>query len=597
MDRRRFLAALAAGAPAAAVFPIRGTGQTQMTEAERLETLRPEAKPAIALNHLGFLPKGRKVLIFRLTGGTAPEEFSVRDIGQPPKPFRLTLPLKKVTGDLGDCLTGDFSELEQEAMYQVSVGPERSVPFFIRPDVWRRTLPKAVSYFRAQRCGVAVPNVHPVCHLDDARRRDNGQYVETTGGWHDAGDMRKWLHNTLFGGFGLMYLARNLGEKWDAAGSGLAPLFEEMRWGNRYFLKMQDSDGLVWSDVGGGVNDDNSDNHWTDNEIGTDDDRYLNSYKIGNNQAMFTTLQAIVSQAFRQVDRAYAEQCLTAGIRCWDGAGGRNRCWPVSTLCDSTRELTWWTLAALELHRATGRLEYREACEYLVQQLLSRQMTHFAGSQKQIRGYWRGSGGGGAPYLNGMPLFTLLEVAAAFPEHTQASRWRDAVRMHLDECILPLSARSAYRIIPAGLYFGSPTPDRYRPLAGDLTYRYFKPVGERLWASGTTSHLECYAIALARAGKVFRERDYIDLAYRQLEWLMGANPFAACLITGEGMRNPYPHSRFVGLIIGGLPNGIAGDAQDEPVLDTQYGFDWRTVEYCTPHNAHYIWAVSELESA
>jgi hypothetical protein len=73
-----------------------------------------------------------------------------------------------------------------------------------------------VSYFRAQGCGVAVPN-YPACHLDDARRRDNGRYVETTGGCHDAGDLRKRLHNTLYGGFGL--------------------LLEEMPW---YFLKMQD---------------------------------------------------------------------------------------------------------------------------------------------------------------------------------------------------------------------------------------------------------------------------------------------------------------------------------------------------------------------
>jgi hypothetical protein len=436
MERRNFL--LLAPAAVSKVWRDPPLSPALKAEQQRLETLRPAPEPAIAMNHLGFLPEGRKTIIYRLTGGPAPVEFTLRDTGGPSQPFQLTLPLKRVASDLGDCLVGDFSHLQREAMYQVTVGGERSVPFFIRPDLWRRTLPKAVSYFRAQRCGVAVPNYHPACHLDDARRRDNGKYVETTGGWHDAGDLRKWLHNTLYGGFGLMYLARNLGEKWDLAGSGLAPLLEEMRWGNRYFLKMQDTDGLVWSDVGGGINDDNSDNHCT-------------------------------------------------------------------------------------------------------------------------------------------------------------GRWREAVRQHLDECVLPLCARSTYRIIPSGLYFGSPTAELYRPLAGDLTYRYFKPTGERLWASGSTSHLESYAVFLARAGKVFGTRAYTDLAYSQLEWVMGANPFAACLMTAEGMRNPYPHSRYVGLIPGGLPNGIAGDRRDEPVLDTQLGFDWRTVEYCTPHNAHYIWAISELE--
>ena len=44
-------------------------------------------------------------------------------------------------------------------------------------------------------------------------------------------------------------------------------------------------------------------------------------------------------------------------------------------------------------------------------------------------------------------------------------------------------------------------------------------------------------------------------------------------------------------------NGIAGNAQDEPVLDMQYRLDWRTTEYWQPHNAWYIWALSELERA
>jgi hypothetical protein len=89
---------------------------------------------------------------------------------------------------------------------------------------------------------------------------------------------------------------------------------------------------------------------------------------------------------------------------------------------------------------------------------------------------------------------------------------------------------------------------------------------------------------------------YLGLAYRQLEWILGANPFGASLMTGEGSRNPYPHSRFVGLIPGGIMNGIAGDEQDEPVLDQQNGLSWRTNEYWSPHVAFYIWANTMLES-
>lgn len=585
MNRRAFLGTLGLAAPAVA------TSQQGPPREERVESLTAGPTPTIALNHLGFLPKARKILIVRASGGGAPTEFVMRDIGSPPKPFRLALPLKKAASDFGDCLVGDFSELEREAMYQVTVGQERSVPFFIRPDLWRRTLPKAVSYIHAQRCGTEVPNVHPVCHQDDARRRDTGEHVDVTGGWHDAGDLRKWMSATMMNGFALLHLARNLGEGWDLAGSGLGPLLDEMRWGNRYFLKMQDTDGRVWADTAGGVNGDNSDNHWTDNKIGSADDRYINPSKNGRIQAMFVALQATVADAFREVDSDYARKCLSAALRCWEAAQRGA----------SAGDVAWWARAARELHRATGEEAWAAQAAALGRQLLALQNTEYVGSQKVVRGFWRASPSDGSPYTDAvhsaLPPLVLLELAAAYPEHAEARRWRDAVRRHLAEYVLPISARSAYRIVPFGVFVGSPTSEHYRPLSGELTYRYFMAVRKQFWWLGMTSHLECYALLLAQAASAFGESRYRDLAYRQLEWVMGANPFGACLMTGEGMRNPYPHSRFVGLIPGGIMNGIAGNTRDEPVLDMEYGFDWRTTEYWSPHNAYYLWAVSALEAA
>jgi hypothetical protein len=172
----------------------------------------------------------------------------------------------------------------------------------------------------------------------------------------------------------------------------------------------------------------------------------------------------------------------------------------------------------------------------------------------------------------------------------------EAVKLQAEEYLLPMSARSAYGIIPLGVYLGSPTPETYRPLAGRLTYRYFHPVRKQFWWQGANCHLAANALVLGRLAKLSGgKREYAALAYRQLEWIMGANPFGACMMTGEGMRNPFPHSRFVGLIPGGIMNGIAGNVDDEPVLDTQYTLDWRTCEYWSPHVAYYIWANSVLE--
>jgi hypothetical protein len=150
--------------------------------------------------------------------------------------------------------------------------------------------------------------------------------------------------------------------------------------------------------------------------------------------------------------------------------------------------------------------------------------------------------------------------------------------------------------MPLCLYNGSPTEEVYRPLAGELTYRYFMPTRQRSWWLGVTSHLESHAALLFGAAKMFGKAEYRSLGLKQMEWVMGNNPFGACLMTGEGWRNSYPYSRFVGPIIGGIVNGIAGNAQDVPILQMEYGNDWRTGEYWTPHNAFYLWAISQLET-
>ena len=556
---------------------------------ERVEELTAPGKPAIALNHLGFVSNARKTVLFRHPGPVAPAEFTLDEIGSNAKALRWRRPLRPVKCDFGPCLAGEFTDIDQPGLYQVTVGNLRSVPFFMRTDLWRRTLPKAFSFYFQERCGVAVPNVHPACHLDDARRRDNGQHIDVTGGWHDAGDLRKWMSTALHSGIAIAQMGRNLGKDWNLDGSGLSPILEELRWGNRYWLKMQDGDGRVWDDAAGGLNGDNSDNHWTDNRAGTADDRYINPSKSGVIQAEFVTAQALIAQLFRETDPGYGQSCLAAGLRCRKA----------NTPGNTTEDLVSWAMAALELYRATGEEAWGQEARHLGNQLRELQVQEFQGSQRQVRGYFKTSPTDRTPYVNAIgsavPALVLLDLAATFPSDPDSSAWTKAVQMHLDEYVQPLSERNSFRIIPYGIFEKSPTPEKYRSLAGELTYRYFMPTRKQFWWLGMTSHLENYACLLARASAVFKRREYMDLAFRQLEWVMGANPFGACLMTGEGMNNPYPHSRYVGLITGGIMNGIAGNPEDEPILDMEYGFDWRTTEYWTPHNAWYLWAVSEIE--
>jgi len=605
MKRRTFLGSLA-------LLPAALAVQEGPPEADPVEQFTTPALPTIALSHLGFRPEVSKTLIVRLTPATPKVESCLLEDVVPP--FKTQIELHRSESDFGPVLVGDLSALNRPGIYQVMLGQERydqpqiingvqqwehSVPFFVRDDVWRRTLPKAVGYYRYQRCGVEVPGVHPACHLDDARRRDNGEHVDLVGGWHDAGDVRKWMDVTMLNGIALLKLRLEVAPREGVSGE---TLLEEVRFGNRYFLKMQDRDGRVWHDTAGGVNGDNSDNHWTDNIIGTADDRYVDTSKPEVVSAIFVALEALAAQSYAASDSAYSAQCLAAAQKAW-------RAWPERG--SRTLELAWWIMAGCELWRATHDSSVIAQMVRAVEKLMGNQVQSYVGGQRTIRGFWLEDSAAGKampnPYVDlvfsAMPPIALLEFTSTFPEHALGSRCVDSARMYVEDYVLPMTEHNAYRIMPVGLYRGAPTAETYRPVAGEFTYRYFLPVRKQFWWQGGNCHLAQHALLLARLAQFetsggrdsARSQDHINLAYRQLEWIMGANPFSACLMTGEGVRNPYPHSRFVGLIPGGIMNGIAGNPSDEPVLDLEYGIDWRTCEYWSPHVAFYIWANAVLK--
>jgi hypothetical protein len=190
----------------------------------------------------------------------------------------------------------------------------------------------------------------------------------------------------------------------------------------------------------------------------------------------------------------------------------------------------------------------------------------------------------------------LLEAARAIPDAPDAPRWRDAVGLYIEGYVVPMCARSAYGLMPFGLYRGLPTAERYRAAENELSYRFFMPIRKQFWWQGLNAHLFSHSLLLAAAAADFKQSAWRELAYRQLEWAFGANPFGATLASGIGVRNPYPHSRYVGVIPGGIMNGICGNAEDEPILDTSFAAIWRTNEYWSPHVGYFEWAQAVLEA-
>ena len=93
-----------------------------------------------------------------------------------------------------------------------------------------------------------------------------------------------------------------------------------------------------------------------------------------------------------------------------------------------------------------------------------------------------------------------------------------------------------------------------------------------------------------------------SFALDQLNWILGLNPFDACMLQGNGHNNPA--YGFFGTFEytnapGGIVNGITSGLENENDIDfnlsyaqTGKDYDWRWAEQWLPHAAWYMLAVA-----
>ncbi len=563
----------------------------------------------IFTSHVGYQPEADKIAVlspalphtgpFRVT---SQEELGKTVFEGEIKPF---------PSDWGRFGVADFTELKTPGRYQVEIlkPRTRSVPFGIGEDIYIKTLRMAFEFFHFKRCGVAVPGYHPPCHLDDAVRRDDGTYTDTTGGWHDAGDVRKWTGNALRAMYGLLDFAERIKPEWSERNRDTGDILDELIWENDYLLKMIDPEtGLIWCDTAGGVNGDNSDFRWTDNRITSGDERKINTAVVPSIQWQFIAVQALLSRLIKERDPSYAEKCLLAAERCLISLETGTVPSPrqVRTMITEAKAVR----ALCQLYKTTGSSVHLDSAHSRAGRLLTYQHTETVDETERIRGFFYADDKHETVFrswsASGLPIDALVLLSLTDPESEHTSAYWDAVLMWVRDYCQPMSERTPFGIIPFGLYSRPPVNKaRSRLLSDTFTFRWFTwdevppdhnpeetyPVFEH----GGTSHLLSAAAGLAAAARLDPEGPAEKLAFRQLEWVMGCNPSGACLMTGGGINTPYPFSPFVGIIPGGILNGFVGKQEDMPYLNNSADLrEWGSTEYWIPHNGHYIQTIGRL---
>jgi len=591
----------------------------------------------LSLSHLGFLPKSPKILTLLPDGeGELPDRIPfylrqnclrmARDVpfeqgfsARFPAPYDLlrgklvlhqaTQPfyegvLRKTESRWGTLWQADFSEFNTPGSYQIETDWQISPPFAIRERIYDRIIAGYLTFLRAQRCGCAVFGVHEACHLDDGIRDTDSSPLPAAGGWHDAGDFRKWLAFTLYHVDALLTIHERLGEDLERGGIARDSLLEEVSWGNAFFHRMIDPAGQVYEDVAGGNSPpgstlsykkdwwfenhpgcygDASDNRWTDNIPQSGDERRVRTAFNPLVQWAFVYVQA---RASRQLPRRQAEKCLRLARLAADF--GRRQGHDSRTLF-----LAAELRGSLELLAAGDSSLDLAAILEAARALMQRQSPAADG----LSGYFteaRSSDAFRSIAFTADPALTLLrfwELRSILHDASAAELARQAVFHYIQNYLLADSASNPFSLTPYGVYFDPPHRDRqlFRDAGNGRGVRTFMhPFNTQGIVHGTSSVLMSHAHLLARAAVLLDQPHWGRAAERLLHWCLGHNALNRSLFSGIGYRQPFGYSYRIPQIPEAIVVGFIGRPDDSPYLEASTAIEWNTLEY---------WSVPFLQAA
>ena len=216
----------------------------------------------IRLNQLGFAPNNEKSAII-FSQERLPDQFKVVSVTT--GAVVLTGKINPIAGSWGQFDHHgeiDFTSFNTEGSYAIEIGSVRSQKFTISRNIFAGVSDQLLEFMRQQRCGYN-PYVDAACHTFDGRTAFGpltpGTYVNASGGWHDAGDQLKYLL-TASNATAQMLLAfeltrnkttftdrvNNLGQP---AANGVADVLDEAIWGLEWMLRLHPGPDQLYHQV------------------------------------------------------------------------------------------------------------------------------------------------------------------------------------------------------------------------------------------------------------------------------------------------------------------------------------------------------------
>jgi endoglucanase len=355
------------------------------------------ATQVIRINQLGYLPQSVKIAVFLSVDENNVRSFSLHNALNDETVF--TGKAVKKTADTWGMQTAlrlNFSEFKTEGGYYLKVGETRSPNFRINPDVYDGTADFLLNYMRQQRCGYN-PYLKDSCHLHDGIIVDHpsrtGEFMDVTGGWHDASDYLQYSTTSVNTIFQMMFAYVNypeiFGDRFDANGhegaNNIPDILDEIKWGLQWMLKMNPAPGEMYNQIA-------DDRDHIGYRLPVDDpaDYGLGKYRpvyyvTGKPQGLakfknastgvssiagkFASGFALAASIFEKEDAAFAELMKEKAIDAWEFALSdtgytQTACNVSPYYYEESNFADDLELAAIQLYQLTGEKKYLSEAEY-----------------------------------------------------------------------------------------------------------------------------------------------------------------------------------------------------------------------------------------
>lgn len=548
------------------------------------------ANNKIAFSHVGYTPWQNKTAVGSSLNGT---HFKI--INAVSGEVVLLKEIKKVNALNYAFQILDFTEVTKPGKYVIATDEVTTDNFIIDENIWDSSFEKSLNFYFCERCGFDVPGIHPECH-NDLFGVHNGITKQVNGGWHDAGDLSQGSFRTNMSVYAMLdYL--NLMNARGTNPPHKNQLIDEVLWGIEWMLKTRFGNGyrITWSGV----------NIYTDGIEGNNDDYHKIAQNIPWENFIASGTEAYAFIVFKNLKPQIAENCLQAAIEDWNASIELEADWlrndkvhvSVNEIIEKDDivshrwfsggqylTLSWAIISSLNLYSATGDEVYADYAIKYGSLLVKCQEQEFKDNIPLTGFFYTDTEKSSVvnhrhPGFEESPLIALSKLCSAFVDHEDWMKWYSAVTLH-SEYFLKRGSQYTYpyNMIPASIYRKSDLMKvKGSILQAEMLKQFYEgcklseeyylrnfPIWTTRSHHGATAIQLSQTLALTTAARLRNNLELENLVMKQMQWVLGCNPFSQSLMYGEGYDFQTLYSYNPGDIVGSLPVGFDCVKNDEP---------------------------------